>query len=130
MDITWNTGTTSPFPALWLRVSGPTEALEQERCEEQLPEPSGRNPRSGVGQLTLDEKRVADRYRAMLMEIMKEYMDEEWIQELPTSLLRETVRYVAVEVQSKPVAAQASVAETFQNDGTAESSGDDSLIDE
>ena len=130
LDITWNTGTTSQFPALYLRVLGPTKALEQERFEKQLPEPSGRNPRSGVEQLTLDEKRVADRYRAMLTETMKEYMDEDWISEVPTSLLREMLRYVEIESQSRATAAQAPVAEASQNDATTNSSGDDSLIDE
>ena len=127
VDITWNTGTTSQFPGLWLRVFGPTKALAQDRPEQLLPEPGGRNPRSGVEQLTLDEKRVADRYRAMLMETMKEYMDEDWISEVPPPLLREMVRYVEVELQSKPVA---SVAEVSQNDVTPHSSGDDSWIDE
>lgn len=116
VDITWNTGTTSQFPVLYLRVFGPTKALEQERWETQLPEPSGRNPRSGVEQLTLDEKRVADRYRAMLIETMKEYMDEDWISEVPTSLLREMLKYVEIELQSRAVAAQAPGAEASQND--------------
>lgn len=130
LDITWSTGTTSQFPALYLRAFGPTKALEQERFEKQLPEPSGRNPRSGVEQLTLDEKRVADRYRAMLTETLKEYMDEDWISEVPTSLLREMLRYVEIESQSRAIAAQAPGAEASQNDATTNSSGDDSLIDE
>lgn len=31
VDITWNTGTRSQYPALWLRVLGPTKALGQGR---------------------------------------------------------------------------------------------------
>ena len=130
VDITWNTGTTSQFPALLLRVFGPTKALGQERCEEQLPELGRRNPRSGVGQLTLDEKRVADRYRAMLMDRMKGYMDEDWIPTAPTSLLKEMVRYVEIEIQNEPVAAQTPAAEASQNGAAFRSSSDDLLIDE
>lgn len=130
VDITWNTGTTSQFPALYLRVFGPIGALEQERLEKQLPEPSGRNPRSGVEHLTLDEKRVADRYRGLLKETMKDYMDEDWISEVPTSLLREMLRFVGMELQSRAIAAPAPDAEASQNDATPNSSGDESLIDE
>ena len=130
VDITWNTGTTSQFPALLLRVFGPTKALGQERYEEQLPELGRRNPRSGVGQLTLDEKRVADRYRAMLMDRMKVYMDEDWIPTAPTSLLKEMVRYVDIEIQNEPVAAQTPAAEASQNGAILCSSSDDLLIDE
>lgn len=105
VDITWNTGTVSHFPALWLRVLGPTKALEQDLDRARLPVLGGGNPRSGVGQLTLDEKNVAERYRGMLMETMKEYIDEDWLIQAPTSLLREMVRYVEVELQNEPVAA-------------------------
>ena len=130
VDITWTTGTTSQFPALLLRVFGPTKALERERCEERLPELGGRNPRSGVGQLTLDEKRVADRYRTMLMDRIKEFMDEEWISTAPTSLLKEMVRYVEIETQNKPVAAQTSAVEVSHNDTPVRSSRNDLTIDE
>ena len=130
VDITWNTGTTSQFPALLLRVFGPTKALGQERCEEPLPELCGRNPRSGVGQLTLDEKRVADRYRAMLIDRIKGYMDEEWILTAPTSLLKEMVRYVEIEIQNGPVAAHTPAVEVSHNDAAVRSSSNDLLIDE
>ena len=129
VDITWNTGTTSLFPALLLRVFGPTKALGWERCEERLPDLGGRNPRSGVGQLTLDEKCVADRYRAMLTDRIKEYMDEEWIPTAPTSLLKEMLRYVDIEIQNKPVAAKTTAAGKSHNDGAVRSSSDDLLID-
>ena len=130
VDITWNTGTTSQFPALLLRVFGPTKALGQERCEEQLPELGRGNPRSGVGQLTLDEKRVADRYRAMLTDKIKGYMDEEWILTAPTSLLKEMVRYVEIEIQNESVATPTPAAEVSHNDAKVRSSSDDLLIDE
>lgn len=130
VDITWNTGTASQFPALLLRVFGPTKALGQERCEERLPELGGRNPRSGVGQLTLDEKRVADRYRAMLIDRIKEYMDEEWISTAPTSLVKEMVRYVEIEIQNEPRIAQTQAVEVSHNDAAIRSSSDDMLIDE
>ena len=130
MNITWNTGTTSQFPALWLRVLGPSKALEQARRERQLPVPGGKNPRSGVEQLTLDEKRVAHRYRAMLMEVMKGYMGNDWLEEAPTSVLREMVRYLRVEEQSQSVTAQAAAAEVMTGATTADYSDDDSLIDE
>ena len=130
VDITWNTGTTSQFPALLLRVFGPTKALWHERYKERLPELGGRNPRSGVGQLTLDEKRVADRYRMMLMDRMKGFMDEEWISTAPTSLLKEMVRYVEIEIQNKPVAAQTSATEVSHTDTAVCSSKDDLLLDE
>ena len=127
VDITWNTGTTSQFPALLLRVFGPTKALGQEQCEERLPELGGRNPWSGVGQLTLNEKRVADRYRTMLIDRIKGYMDEEWIPTAPTSLLKEMVRYVEIEIQNEPVAAQTPAAKASQNDTTFCSSSHDLL---
>ena len=130
VDITWNTGTTSQFPALLLRVFGPTKALGQERCQERLPELGGRNPRSGVGQLTLDEKRVADRYRAMLIDRIKGYMDEEWISTAPTSLLKEMVRYMEIEIQNEPMAAHTPAAEVSHNDAAVRSSSNDLLIDE
>ena len=130
MNITWNTGTTSQFPALWLRVLGPRTALEQACREQQLPVPGGKNPQSGVEQLTLDEKRVARRYRAMLMEVMKVYMGDDWLEEAPTSLLREMVRYSRVEEQSQSVTAQAAAAEAMKGAATADLSDDDSLIDE
>ena len=127
VDITWNTGTTSLFPALLLRVFGPTKALEQGRCEEQVRGPGGRNPRSGVGLLTVEERRVAERYRAMLVERMKEYMDEEWILTAPTSLLRGMVRYVDLELQSE---SQEPAAVATRSDAAVESSSDVSLVDE
>ena len=130
VDITWNTGTTSQFPALLSRVFGPTKALGQEQNQERLPELGGRNPRSGVGQLTLDEKRVADRYRTMLMDRIKGFMDEEWVSTAPTSLLKEMVRYVEIEIQDEPVAAQTPAAEVSHNDAAVRSSSDDLLIDE
>ena len=131
VDITWNTGTTSRYPGLWLRVLGPTKAWEQGRYCPRLPAPGGKNPWSGVVQRTLDEKRVADRYRAMLVETMMEYMDKGWLLDVPTSLLREMVEYVDVESQrSNSVAAQGLAVEVFQNDGKAGSSDEDSLIDE
>ena len=130
MEITWNTGTTSQFPALLLRVFGPTKALGQQWCEERLPELGGRNPRSGVGQLTLDEQRVADRYRTMLMDRMKGVMDEEWIPTAPTSLLKEMVRYVEIEIQNEPVAAQTVAAKVSHNDAAVRSSRDALFIDD
>ena len=130
VDITWNTGTTSLFPALLLRVFSPTKALGQERCEERLPDLGGRNPRSGVGQLTLDEKCVAARYRAMLTDRIKEYMDEEWISTAPTSLLKEMLRYVDIEIRNEPVAAKTPAAEESHNDAAVRSSSNDLLIDE
>ena len=93
--------------------------------------PGERNPRSGVGWLTLGEKRVRDEYRALLIETLKEYMEEEWLLEVPTPLLREMVEYVELDIQSKNVAASSSpAAEASQNDATADSGDEDSLIDE
>ena len=128
VDITWNTGTTSQFPALLLRVFGPTKALGQKRCEERPPELGGRNPRSGVGQLTLDEKRVADRYRGMLVDKIKGYVVEEWILKAPTSLLKEMARYVEIEIQNEPVTAQTPAAEVPYNDAAVRSISDDLLM--
>ena len=132
VNITWNTGTTSKFPALWLRVLGPTKALEQERYHPRLPAPSGKDPRSGVEHLTLGEKRVRDQYRVKLMEIMTEFMEEDWLLDVPTSLLREMVEYVEVELQRESVAAEVLAAKETRNecDATAELSDADTLIDE
>ncbi len=132
--MTWNTGTTTRFPALWLRVLGPTKGLEgreeEGEGEARLPTPGGKNPRSGVGELTVDEKRVRDRYREMLVDVMKEYVEEEWLLEVPTSLLREMVDFVGVEIRSKSVARQASAAGGSQNAATVDLSDKDSLVDE
>ena len=125
VDITWNTGTTSQFPALLLRVFGPTKALGQEQCEERLPELGGMNPWSGVGQLTLNEKRVAARYRTMLIDRIRGCMDEEWISTAPTSLLKEMVKYVEIEIQNEPVAAQTPAAKASENDAAFLSSSHD-----
>lgn len=132
VNITWNTGTTSQFPALWLRVMGPTRALEPERSEPRLPEPGGMSPRSGVGQLTLDQKSVRDRYRNLIIEMMKEYMEENWLLDAPTSLLREMLEYVQVALQRESLPAQVSAVEELGNIVSAFSSSSDenSLIDE
>ena len=37
----------------------------------------------------MDERLVADWYRALLAETMREYMDEEWLFETPRAQLRE-----------------------------------------
>lgn len=130
VDITWNTGTTSRFPALWLRVLGPAKALEQGRYHPRLPSPAGKDPRSGVEHLTQGEKRVRDQYRVKLIEIMTEFMEEDWLLDVPTSLLREMVEYVEVELQRESLAAEALAAKETRDDATAESSDDDTLIDE
>lgn len=123
VNITWNTGTTSQFPALWLRVFGPIEALGQTPYYPRLPTPRGKNPQSGVMQWTLPEKRVCDGYRESLMEGMEEYMDNKWLVGMPTPLLREMAEYVELEIQSEG-------AETPSNDATAVSSEGDSFVDE
>ena len=130
VDITWNTGTTSRFPALWLRVLGPTKALEQGRYHPRLPSPVGKDPRSGVEHLTQGEKRVRDQYRERLIDIMTEFMDEDWLLDMSTSLLREMVEYVEVELQRESLAAEALAAKETRDDAAAESSDDGTLIDE
>lgn len=92
--------------------------------------PGGKDPGSGVGQLTWGEKRVRVEYRGMLIDTMKGYMEEEWLLEVPTPLLREMVEYVEVDIQSKNVAASLPVAEASRNDTAGHSSDEDSLIDE
>lgn len=128
--ITWNTGTTSQFPALWLRVLGPRKALERERCLPRLPTPVGKNPRSGVEQLTLVEQNVRDGYRMGLIEVMEQFMEEAWLLDMPTSLLREMVKYTELYLQSEAVTTQASAAEASENDAIAGSDDEESLIDE
>ena len=130
MDITWNTGTTSRFPALWLRVLGPSKALEEGGCRPRLPSPVGKDPRSGVECLTQGEKRVRDQYRVGLIDIMIEFMEEDWLLDVPTSLLREMVEYVEVELQRESLAAGTLAAKESRDDATAESSDDGTLIDE
>ena len=130
VDVTWNTGTTSCFPALWLRVWGPEKALGEDRESPRLPSPRGKDPRSGVEQLTQGEKKVKDEYRGRLIEIMTEFMDEDWLEDVPTSLLRGMVEYVEVELQSESFAAEALAEEESRDDAAAESSGGDTLIDE
>ncbi len=132
-DVVWNNGTRTRFPALWLRVLGPTkgvEGREDAEGEARLRTPGGGNPRSGVGGLTVDEKRVRDRYREMLVEVVKEYVGEEWLLEVSTSLLREMVGFVEVEIRSQSVASQASAAEGCQNAAAVDLRDEDSLVEE
>lgn len=48
-------------------------------------------PRTGVGQ-TVPEQVVHDRYRALHMDVLKQYVDEEWLVHMPMPQLREMVR--------------------------------------
>ena len=126
VEITWNTGTTSPFPALWLRVLGPTKALDCEPSESRPRTPTGKNPLSGVEELTVVEKQMRDKWRTMLLGLMTSYMDEEWLTDMSASLLREMVRYAEVEAEADEVSA----AETWEDDWTADLCDEGSWIEE
>lgn len=80
--------------------------------------------------LTQGEKRVRDQYRVGLIDIMIEFMEEDWLLDVPTSLLREMVEYVEVELQRESLAAGTLAAKESRDDATAESSDDGTLIDE
>lgn len=49
------------------------------------------DPRTVVGQ-TVPEQVVQDRYRALLVDRLKEYVDEKWLVHVPMKQLREMLR--------------------------------------
>ncbi len=78
----------------------------------------------------LGEKRVAGRHRTLLVDTLKLCMDEEWLVQMPTSLLRQMVGYVEMEVLGESVPVQRSAAEASRNDAIADSKDGDAAKEE